>query len=80
MFARHIACTAAILEAANQTRRAVVQCRAIGRFFRQALFDIPSNDLRQRQAPLARLGSQAPRLPLCQLDLRSYHKASVSTP
>ena len=79
MLARDVPRAAAIAEASDQPRRPIVQRRPIGRFYRKSLLDIPPNDLGERQAAFARLGPQAARLLVGQLNLRPDHRKSVST-
>ena len=62
-----------IAEAANDPGGAIVQGRAIRGFLSESLLDAPANNLGKRQPALARVRTQASRLLLRELDLRSHH-------
>ncbi len=73
MVAREILSTLAVGETADDTRRAVIQRRAVRSAFFQSSVDAPANDLGERHALLAGLRAQAPSLLFGELDLRSDH-------
>lgn len=73
MFARDVTRAASVAKPSDQPRRAFIQCAAIGPFFRQSLFDVTPDHLGEREAALASLGPQSPRLWLGELNLCSDH-------
>lgn len=74
MLTRDVTGAAAVTKTTDDASRALIQRRAIRRFFGQPLLDIPSDNLGERQTTLASLGPQSPGLLLGQLNLRSDHR------
>lgn len=68
MFSRHVPNPAAVAKSPDDSRRAVIQRRAIARLFGEALLDVPADNFGKRQPALASLGPQSPRLLVGQLN------------